>query len=156
MELICNLLTVFEKLVYRMGETGRDFVEVSDLVSQISRKNYCILADCDKCFEFEVNSDEVIEGIVDVAKAYQDQVLAMSGELVETLKSYRDILAGFQLLSSRKDMALLGLSNVPIIRRIAARKNKLVELTANGVTQKELDRVISSINQVIPNNIMKC
>lgn len=148
MEVVCSLLSILEKMLQRLGDSSADFTQAASLLEKASRKSYCIISDCDKCFEFEANSDEVVDAIVTVAKSYQDQVVELSGNLVDCLKSYRDALAGFQLLLSRREIAIPALSLVPIYRRIAANKNKLVELTAKGVNQKEIDRVNSSINQV--------
>lgn len=147
MEVVCNLLSMLERMIQRLNDSSVDFTHVAALLEKVSRKSYCIISDCDKCFEFEANSDEVVDAIVNVAKSYQDQAATLSGDLIECLKSYRDALAGFQLLLSRREMAIPALSLVPIFRRIAANKNKLVELTAKGVNQKEIDRVNSSINQ---------
>ncbi|KAJ3000332.1 hypothetical protein HDV02_006139 [Globomyces sp. JEL0801] len=76
------------------------------------------------------------------------QTEEIAENIVESLKKYRDVLTGFQLLLQRRDMNIATLSLIPTLKRIQVNKNRIVEMTAKGVNQREIDRVNQLIDQV--------
>jgi Sorting nexin 8/Mvp1 BAR domain len=140
----------FERFVLRLNEAGNEYLRLGTVLAQVGTRSSCLYPNCQKCLIFEGDCGEITNGVSDIEKSLRTQSHETSTELLESLKSYRDVLYGFQLLLQRRDMLLPQLSTVPTLRRISVNQNKLVEITAKGnVAQKDFDKISNMIEDVL-------
>ena len=147
LDLICEILKLYEAFIAKLHDSSSTFMKFGALLALASRKTYCMIPDCIECTRFETDIDEIKDGISDLSQCIQNQAHQSSFEILEKLKSYRDALAGFQLLLQRRELALPGLSLVPIERRIAIHKSRLDDLNVKGGSLKDKEKIESTINQ---------
>ncbi|KAJ3271287.1 Sorting nexin mvp1 [Terramyces sp. JEL0728] len=144
---ICDLVGIMERYVQRSIASAADIRKLAMLLSTTKNGNKCIVNGCTTCQTINEQCDAYAEGLEGVCNAHTDQAYTTSMEIVENLKSYRDLLTGFQILLTRREMAMTSMTSQNIGRRIAGNKNRLVEITAKGAGQKEIDRITNLINQ---------
>ena len=140
----------FEHFVLKLNEAGNEYLQLGSILAQVGARSSCLYPNCENCLTFESDCGEIATGTNDIAKSLRDQSLETSTVLLESLKSYRDALYGFQLLLQRRDLLLPQLSPVPTLRRVSVNQNRLVEITAKGnVAQKDFDKISNMIEEVL-------
>lgn len=147
---VCAIITILDKFVSRLqgiiysSDTSQDFLSLSSLLPRsFYQPVFCDSLDYSALDE---NIGEVTQGASSISTAISNQSTSLSLSLLESTKSYRDLLSGFLGLLSRKDINYASLSLSATRKRISINKNRLVELTTKG-SIKEIDRVISLIEQ---------
>ncbi|KAJ3257722.1 Sorting nexin mvp1 [Boothiomyces macroporosus] len=144
---IFELIGIMERYAHRSMESALDYRKLAVLLSTTKNGNNCFVAGCTYCGNINEQCDAYSDGLEGVCNAHTDQAYTMSMQIVEDLKSYRDLLTGFQIMLTRREMAITAMASQNIARRITGNKNRLVEVTAKGGGQKEIDRITNLINQ---------
>ncbi|KAJ3317857.1 GPI mannosyltransferase 1 [Boothiomyces sp. JEL0866] len=144
---ICELIGIMERYAQRSMESASDYRKLAILLSTTKKGNNCFISGCTYCQNINEQCDAYSDGLEGVCNAHTDQAYTTSMQIVEDLKSYRDLLTGFQIMLTRREMAITSMASQNIARRITGNKNRLVEVTAKGGGQKEIDRITNLINQ---------
>ncbi len=139
---------MFERLVSRILDASTDYDHLSTLLKRASQPESCLIQQCPTCIHLDTKCDCVVEGIEGISRSLREQADQTSIDLLESLKTYRDVLVGYQLLLHRREMAIPQLALAPVERRISVNKNKIVEMTARGIGQRDVDKVAQTIDQV--------
>ncbi|KAI8901256.1 hypothetical protein BC833DRAFT_578556 [Globomyces pollinis-pini] len=146
-DLVCTMTNTLERFLIRLKESNADIHSLCDSLRKLSSPQECLLSNCRKCTRLEKQFHSFADGLNDVCVTNDRQTEEIAENIVESLKKYRDVLTGFQLLLQRRDMNIATLSLIPTLKRIQVNKNRIVEMTAKGVNQREIDRVNQLIDQ---------
>lgn len=111
-----------------------------------ARREDCLAADCVNCGYFEEETTKISQGMFLLAKEYAEETREMV--VIDKVKSYRDALTGFQMLTKRSDVMITQLSMTMLSRRINVNKNRIVEMTAKGSAAREIDKLSSAVEEV--------
>jgi hypothetical protein len=145
---VCNICNALERLVVQLGLANQELTLISRLLRKSLVKSDCVFQNCTDSEKLEVQSEIVQEGIEQLDKTIHLHQYEVETGSIEILKSYRDIVAGYQVMLGRRQMHLASLTIQATQKRIVQNKNRLVELTTRGSPQKEIDRITHFIDQV--------
>jgi hypothetical protein len=145
---ICTICTTLERIIQQVSATMREMTVLARLVRKTCLKSDCVFQDCREGAALEERVEIVQEGMEQIDTTMNQHQEMIESVMLERLKEYRDVLAGYQIMLGRRHIHLASISIQLTTKRISANKNRLVELTARNSPQRELDRVAQLIDQV--------
>jgi hypothetical protein len=145
---VCNICNALERLVVQLGLANQELTLISRLLRKTLVKSDCVFQNCADSEKLEVQSEILQEGVEQMDRTIHLHQYEVETGAIEKLKTYRDIVAGYQVMLGRRQLQLASLSIQATQKRIVQNKNRLVELTTRGSPQKEMDRITHLIDQV--------
>ncbi|KAK9703473.1 Sorting nexin mvp1 [Basidiobolus ranarum] len=142
-----NQCTLMERITKRQEGSAEDMLRYSKaLTSLAGNESECHDADCYKCPQIAHGFDVVAGCFKKVGTLIKDEVESSINGVVENLRRQKEIIVAFKELLDRKDKIVYGETD-SLVSRIKSNQEKLNSLRDSGGVEKEIQRLITIIEQ---------
>ncbi|KAJ3091662.1 Sorting nexin mvp1 [Quaeritorhiza haematococci] len=142
-----NMSNIMEKIARRGDGIAVDFMRFSLILNKLTEIQDFVNVECVTSPLVNSSYNDIAGGLQRISRVVEEQSQAAFDGVVESLKTYRDLLIAIQELIQRRDRALGQMMIDALEKRKTSNQEKLQDAEAKNLPRKEIDRLVLLIEQ---------
>ncbi|KND04096.1 uncharacterized protein SPPG_08941 [Spizellomyces punctatus DAOM BR117] len=136
-----DMATLMERIARREDATALDMMRYSLILNKMTEKADCTDRECYNCPRINNGYSQISGGLQRISRVAEEEAQSVFDGIVESLKTYRDLLIACQELFYREERALVSLTLDVLTKRIVTHEAKLRDLQTSKGSTKETERL---------------